>query len=437
MYFLSTILLGLLISPAITYKLPLRNGPPLTDDNTIDKPYNLQWEWQSQDRMDEGKFMLAHLRRVKKSPKEDVKSDEKIIPKVDPTESLYEELSDTTPNILEASSALTKAKKMPVLSKVETTPLNNLKQPTKRAELDEDETTPLTDLQHTTNGAELDEDETTPLTDLQHTTNGAELDEDETTPLSDLEHTTNRAELNEDETTPLSDLEQTTNMAKQALNDDETTQVGKSITQSQTLVTESPLKTNTSEELPVLTSKTFNKATTVSQINSKGSQDTSSPQTTTNDKLLEDITSSSSPKAPKTSSSSTSVILQDLTTEHDVTSSPPTKPSGVTYISTSLEDKVHTQSMMRQCMLAILILSVVCTIFIISTIALAAKLSSMNQKSKLRHPVAYTEMRCISSLMPDNDQQNKPKPKKLKTFASSIEESDGDNTTLNSFLPDH
>ncbi|XP_073438686.1 P-selectin glycoprotein ligand 1 [Dendrobates tinctorius] len=394
MFFLSTILLGLLMSPAITYKLPLWNGPPLTDDdNTIDKPYNSQWEWQSQDRMDEGNFMLARLRRVKKSPKEDVKSAEKIIPKVEPTEPLSEELSDTTPYSLEASSALAKAKKMPILNKVETTLLTNLKQPTK----------------------------------------GAELEEDETTPLSDLEQTTNGAELEEDETTLLSDLEQTTNGAKQALNEDETTQVGKLITQSQTLVTESPLNPTSSEELPVLTSKTFNKATTVSQINSKGSQDTS----TTNDKLLEDITSSSSPKAPKTSSSSTSVILQDLTTEHDVMSRSPTKPSGVTYISTSLEDKVYTQSMMRQCMLTILILAVVCTIFIISTIALAAKLSSMKQKNKLRHPVTYTEMRCISSLMPDNDQQNKPKPKKLKTFASSIEESDGDNTTLNSFLPDH
>ncbi|XP_073528466.1 P-selectin glycoprotein ligand 1 [Phyllobates terribilis] len=376
MSFLSTILLGLLMSPAIAYKLPARNGPPLTDDNNIDKPYNSQWEWQSQDRMDEGKFMLARLRRVKKSPKEDVKPDEKIIPEVDPTEPIFEELSDTTPYILEASTAVKEAKKMPVLNKIETTPLTDLKQPTKGAELDEDETTPL------------------------------------------------------------SDLEQTTNGAGQTLNEDETTHVEKSITQSQTLVTESPLNPTISEELPVLTSKTFNKATTVSQMNSKGSQDTSSPQTTTNDKLLEDITSRLSPKAAKTSPSSTSVTLEDLTTKHDVTSSSPAKPSGVTYISTSLEDKANTQSMMRQCMLTILILAVVCTIFIISTIALAAKLTSMKQKNKLRHPVTYTEMRCISSLMPDND-QNKPKPKRLKTFASSIEESDGDNTTLNSFLPDH
>ncbi|KAG9487087.1 hypothetical protein GDO78_007126 [Eleutherodactylus coqui] len=92
---------------------------------------------------------------------------------------------------------------------------------------------------------------------------------------------------------------------------------------------------------------------------------------------------------------------------------------------------------MRQCMLTILILAVVCTIFIISTIALAAKLSTMKQKNKLRHPVTYTEMRCISSLLPNNDQQTKTDSKRLKTFTSNMEESDGDNTTLNSFLPEH
>lgn len=249
--------------------------------------------------------------------------------------------------------------------------------------------------------------------------------------------------LIEDETTTLIHLEETTKGTGQKLDDDETTHIGKSITQSSDLVTELTVGPTTSEELSVLTSNKYNKATKANQVHSTHSQDASSQHTSTNN-LLEDVTSSFSSKAPETSPTSTPVILHDLTTRHDVTtvlfsafSGSSTKLAAVTHLTTSLEDKAYTQSIMRQCMLTILILAVVCTIFIISTVALAAKLSTMKQKSKLRHPVTYTEMRCISSLLPDNDQQNKPKPKTLKTFGASLEESDGDNTTLNSFLPDH
>ncbi|XP_069475562.1 P-selectin glycoprotein ligand 1 isoform X2 [Ambystoma mexicanum] len=97
------------------------------------------------------------------------------------------------------------------------------------------------------------------------------------------------------------------------------------------------------------------------------------------------------------------------------------------------------QSLMGQCLLAISILALVATIFIISTIVLATKLSNLRNRYKLLNK-SSTEMVCISALLPDSEQasgKSKVKPNKLKTFAASPEEGDGDNLTLNSFLPDH
>ncbi|XP_069820211.1 P-selectin glycoprotein ligand 1 [Dendropsophus ebraccatus] len=405
MSFLATaLLLCLWLSSAIAYKLPLLNGAILTDeDGTMDKPNNspfgknYKWEWQSQDRVDKG-TLLSRLRRdTDNTNKGDGKLDGKIIPKSKPTDLPLDKFSNVTPYILKASSAaFIKAKTMALLDEDETTPLTVLKQTTKRA--------------------------------------GQELDEDETTPLTDREQTTKRAgqELVDDETTPLTKPEQTAKKAGQEL-EEETTHVDKSVTQLKTMATE--LNPTTSEKLSVLTVDKYKKATTV---HSTDSQDTSTQQITTNGKLLEDNTPSLPKKTPETSATSTTAILHGLTTGHEVSSTGSSvKPAAVTHTPSPSEDQVNTQSLMRQCMLTILILAVVCTIFIISTIALAAKLSSMKQKSKLRHPATYTEMRCISSLLPDSDQHNKPQPKRLKTFASSMEESDGDNTTLNSFLPDH
>ncbi|KAM3940095.1 P-selectin glycoprotein ligand 1 [Leptodactylus fuscus] len=310
--------------------------------------------------------------------KKNVKQEEKILPKVKPTEPLEEEFTDTTQYILETFTvALTKAKSMPLLN---------------------DETTPLVDPEKTTMGT------------------GENLDEDETTTFTYLEQTSMKAKQDHDK--------------------DETTHADKSITQSGTLINEFTSIPTTSEKLSVLPSKTYN-----NQVHTTNSQDTSSKKTSTNEILIEDITATSSMKPPETSPTSKPDILHDLTTGHEVTtvrlSSSSSKPAAVTHITTPLEEKIHAQSIMKQCMLTILILAIVCTIFIISTIALAAKLSTMKQKNKLRHPITYTEMRCISSLLPDGDQQNKPPPKRLKTFTSTMEESDGDNTTLHSFLPEH
>ncbi|XP_044131272.1 P-selectin glycoprotein ligand 1 isoform X1 [Bufo gargarizans] len=441
MSFLSTTLrLCVLISCAIAYKHPLLGGALLTDDdNLLDKPNNppfgisYKWEWQSQATLDDGTIMSPRFRREiidKKHIKGDVKPDEKILPKVKSTKPPLKDPPDTNSYILKATSAaFTKAKSIPLF--------------------EEDETTPLTDLEHTTtaSGQTLSEDETTeggvkPEEKILPKVNPTEppLEElSDTTPYlleassASLKKAKSMSLTNEDETTPLTDLKQTTKGAGQTLDEEETTHVEKSVTQSKTL------HSTTSEEFSVLPNNTYKKATTVKQVDS-----TSNQQTSTNDKLLEDITSSFSLKAAETSPTLSPVTSHDQTTGHDVTTvrflaSPgySSKPAAVTHTTTSSEDKVQVQSIMRQCMITILILAVICTIFIISTIALAAKLSTMRQKNKLRLPVSYTEMSCISSLMPDGDHQNKPQDKRLKTFAATLEESVGDNTTLHSFLPDH
>ncbi|KAG8596747.1 hypothetical protein GDO81_002043 [Engystomops pustulosus] len=388
----ATLLLCLWLSSAIAYKLPLLDGSLLThDDNLVHKPnnspfgINYKWEFQTEDIMDGGSLMLPRLRREvidKKSKKGDVIPDKKPLPKVKPTEPPLDKFSDATPYILEASSAaITKAKSMHLLN----------------------------------------EDETTPLTDQEQTTKGA------------------GQTLSEDETTPLTDIPETTKEAVQKLKEVKTTHVSKSVTQSEALVTESTFNPTTSEGLADLTSKKYTKPTQVDHAPTTASQDTSSKQTSPDDNL-KDSTSSLSPQSPESFPSTTPATSHYLTTGHRLTTiwfwTSSTKPAAVTPITTSSADAIQTQSIMRQCMLTILILAVACTIFLITTIALAAKLSTMKQRNKLRHPVAYTEMRCISSLLPD-DQQNKPQPKRLKTFASAMEESDGDNTTLHSFLPDH
>lgn len=163
------------------------------------------------------------------------------------------------------------------------------------------------------------------------------------------------------------------------------------------------------------------------------------PDSTTNTMVEE--TTSILPKIPNATPSKPILTSEEQTTHGETTGwiqdskDSSTTPVAVTHISTT-SDKSVSHAIMKQCMLTILILAVLCTIFIITTIALAAKLSTMKQKQKLRHPAHYTEMRCISSLLPESDQQSKVKPKRLKTFAA-MEESDGDSTTLNSFLPDH
>lgn len=100
----------------------------------------------------------------------------------------------------------------------------------------------------------------------------------------------------------------------------------------------------------------------------------------------------------------------------------------------------HEGGLVSRCLIAIASMAVLTTIFIISTICLATKLSTYRYRHKA-HLLQETEMVCISALMNDTDHPvPKPRrhPKSNGALIPNTEDGDpdGDNLTLNSFLPD-
>ncbi|XP_058896295.1 P-selectin glycoprotein ligand 1 [Kogia breviceps] len=95
----------------------------------------------------------------------------------------------------------------------------------------------------------------------------------------------------------------------------------------------------------------------------------------------------------------------------------------------------------KQCLLAILILALVATIFLVCTVVLAIRLSRKNHLYPVRNYSA-TEMVCISSLLPEGGEGpaamangGLPKAKSQGPKAGSGEDREGDDLTLHSFLP--
>lgn len=94
----------------------------------------------------------------------------------------------------------------------------------------------------------------------------------------------------------------------------------------------------------------------------------------------------------------------------------------------------------KQCLLAILILALVATIFLVCTVVLAVRLSRKNHMYPVRN-YSPTEMVCISSLLPEGSEgptatANGSLPTKgqgLKVGPGKDRE--GDDLTLHSFLP--
>ncbi|XP_007448299.1 PREDICTED: P-selectin glycoprotein ligand 1 [Lipotes vexillifer] len=98
-------------------------------------------------------------------------------------------------------------------------------------------------------------------------------------------------------------------------------------------------------------------------------------------------------------------------------------------------------SSVKQCLLAILILALVATIFLICTVVLAIRLSRKNHLYPVRN-YSPTEMVCISSLLPEGGEGpaamangGLPKAKSQGLKAGSGEDREGDDLTLHSFLP--
>uniref|UniRef100_A0A8C9C9U3 P-selectin glycoprotein ligand 1 n=1 Tax=Phocoena sinus TaxID=42100 RepID=A0A8C9C9U3_PHOSS len=98
-------------------------------------------------------------------------------------------------------------------------------------------------------------------------------------------------------------------------------------------------------------------------------------------------------------------------------------------------------SSVKQCLLAILILALVATIFLVCTVVLAIRLSRKNHLYPVRD-YSPTEMVCISSLLPEGGEGpaamangGLPKAKSQGLKAGSGEDREGDDLTLHSFLP--
>ncbi|XP_077165237.1 P-selectin glycoprotein ligand 1 [Paroedura picta] len=93
-----------------------------------------------------------------------------------------------------------------------------------------------------------------------------------------------------------------------------------------------------------------------------------------------------------------------------------------------------------QCLLAISLLALVAGVFILTTFLLIGLLLRQKRAYKLRRH-NRTEMVCISSLLAAEEAEaageKAPRAKRVKRLAENGSETDMDNLTLNSFLPDH
>ncbi|XP_038229392.1 P-selectin glycoprotein ligand 1 [Dermochelys coriacea] len=125
------------------------------------------------------------------------------------------------------------------------------------------------------------------------------------------------------------------------------------------------------------------------------------------------------------------------------THSPPTRPpaGGSVTANVPLQKlSVHTNILVGKCLLAIFILALVAAIFIVCTTVLATLLWRQKRVCQVRQHNT-TEMVCISALLPDSEPvANGEKPSKVKRMkmpTDNSSETEGDNLTLSSFLPDH
>lgn len=93
----------------------------------------------------------------------------------------------------------------------------------------------------------------------------------------------------------------------------------------------------------------------------------------------------------------------------------------------------------KQCLLAILVLALVATVFFVCTVVLAIRLSRKTHTYPVRS-YSPTEMVCISALLPEGGEgapatANGGLPKSQGLKAETREDRDGDDLTLHSFLP--
>lgn len=126
------------------------------------------------------------------------------------------------------------------------------------------------------------------------------------------------------------------------------------------------------------------------------------------------------------------------TTRMSTDAKKPTTPVTTTHSCSTASSR--GDGLVSRCLIAIASMAALTTIFIISTICLATKLSGGRYRHKA-HLLQETEMVCISALLNDTDHPvPKPRqhPKSNGALIPNAEDGDpdGDNLTLNSFIPD-
>ncbi|XP_017396751.1 P-selectin glycoprotein ligand 1 isoform X1 [Cebus imitator] len=116
-------------------------------------------------------------------------------------------------------------------------------------------------------------------------------------------------------------------------------------------------------------------------------------------------------------------------------------PMAASNLSTSHPVGAPDHISVKQCLLAILVLAMVATVFLVCTVVLAVRLSRKSHMYPVRN-YSPTEMVCISSLLPDGGEGppatangGLPKAKSQGLMPEPGEDHEGDNLTLHSFLP--
>uniref|UniRef100_A0A2K6CSX6 Selectin P ligand n=1 Tax=Macaca nemestrina TaxID=9545 RepID=A0A2K6CSX6_MACNE len=274
--------------------------------------------------------------------------------------------------------------------------------------------------------------------------------EAQTTPLAATEVQTTQLATTEAQTTPLAATEaQTTPPAAT-----ETQSAPPAATEAQTTP---PAATEVQTTQPIATeAQTTAPASTEAQTTPPA---TTEAQSTTQPIATEAQTT---PLAATEALSTESNAMEALSTEPNATealSMEPTTKKGL-FIPFSVSSVTHKGIPMaasnlsinhpvgspdhisvKQCLLGILILALVATIFLVCTVVLAVRLSRKGHMYPVRN-YSPTEMVCISSLLPDGGEGPSalangglPKAKSQGLTPEPGEDRDGDDLTLHSFLP--
>ncbi|XP_030677182.1 P-selectin glycoprotein ligand 1 isoform X2 [Nomascus leucogenys] len=273
------------------------------------------------------------------------------------------------------------------------------------------------------------EAQTTPLAATEAQTTRLVATEAQTTPLAATEAQTTRLVATEAQTTPLAATEAQT--TPPAATEAQTTQ---------------PTAT---EAQPTASAATEAQTTQPAAMEAQTTQHTATEAQTTAPAAMEaQTTPLAAMEALSTEPNATKALSMEPTTKRGLfipffVSSVTHKGIPMAASNLSINHPVGPPDhiSVKQCLLAILILALVATIFFVCTVVLAVRLSRKGHMYPVRN-YSPTEMVCISSLLPDGGEGPSatangglPKAKSQGLTPEPREDREGDDLTLHSFLP--